>query len=154
VILTVAAEHNTLVDVPKRILAEQEAQWVRDIVSANPEWADVNLGELYVVKQCICGCRTAVFEEPIFVQNARVSGHQDVVGEIDLHIRLEDGKDSYVSVLLHHSWGKLTYLDVIWYEFPEPVPSRWTELRREVRIPIGFYGRRRPGRRTVLRTTE
>lgn len=131
------AEHSTLVDVPKRKLTEQEAQWLRDIVSANLDWADVNLGELNVAKACICGCRTVVFEEPLSVQNPRVSGHQDVVGEIDLHIRLEDGKDSYVSVLLHHSWGKLTYLEVIWYEFPEPVPSHWAELGREVRAPSG-----------------
>jgi hypothetical protein len=131
------AEHNTLVSVPKRKLTEQEAEWVRDIVSANPQWADVNLGELYIVKQCNCGCRTVVFEEPLFVQNPRMSEHQNVVGEIDLHVQLEDGKESYVSVLLHHSWGKLTYLEVIWYEFPEPVPSRWTELEREARIPVG-----------------
>lgn len=132
-----AAEHNTLVAVPRRRLTEQEARWVGDIVNANPEWADVNLGELYVVKQCICGCRTVVFEEPSFVQNPKVSEHQDVVGEIDLHVRLDDGKDNYISVLLHQSWGKLTYLEVIWYDFPDPVPSRWTELGREVRVPIG-----------------
>lgn len=133
-------EHNTLVAVPKRKLTEQEAQWVRDIVAANPEWADVDLGELYVVKQCVCGCRTVVFEEPASVQNPRVAEHQDVVGEIDLHVQLDNGGESYISVLLHHSWGKLTYLEVVWYEFPDPVPSHWTELGREVRVTLSDAG--------------
>jgi hypothetical protein len=132
--MTAITEHNTLVAVPRRKLTEQEAQWVRDIISANPDWADVSLGDLYVVKQCICGCRTVVLDEPPFVQNPKVAEHQDVVGEIDLHVALDDGKDDYISVLLHHSWGKLTYLEVIWYNFPEPVPSHWTELGREVRV--------------------
>ena len=128
--------HNSLVSVPRRPLTEQEAQWVRDIVSVNPDWADVNLGDLFAVKECICGCRTVVFEEPSFVQNPKVAAHQDVVGEIDLHVALENSKDDYISVLLHHSWGKLTYLEVIWYNFPEPVPSHWTELGREVRANV------------------
>jgi hypothetical protein len=132
--MTGSAEHNTLVAVPKRALTQQEAQWVRDVVSANSDWADVNLGELYVVKQCICGCRTVVFEEPHIVQNLKEAECQDVVGEIDLHVALDNGKDDYISVLLHHSGGKLTHLEVIWYNFPEPVPSHWTELGREVRM--------------------
>lgn len=127
------APHNTLETVPKRQLSQQELQWVRDIISANPDWADADLGELYVVKQCICGCRTVVFDEPPFVQNPKLAEHQNVVGEIDLHVALDDGGDDYISVLLHQSWGKLTYLEVIWYNFPEPVPSHWTEIGREVR---------------------
>lgn len=129
-----ATAHNSLVPVPRRPLTEEEHNWVREIVSANPEWADVSLGEMYVIKQCTCGCRSIVFEEPAFVQNPKVSDQQDLVGEIDIHVRLESGKDDYVSVLLHHSWGKLTYLEVVWYNFPEPVPAHWSELGREVRV--------------------
>jgi hypothetical protein len=131
------AEHNSLVLVPKRPLMEEEHKWVRDIISANPDWADVSLGDLCVIKQCKCGCRTVVFEEPPFVQNPKVSRQQDVVGEIDIHISFEKGRDDYVSVLLHHSWGKLTYLEVVWYNFPEPVPAHWIELGREVRAGGG-----------------
>jgi len=125
--------HNSVVPVPRRPLTEEEDTWVRDIVSINPDWADVSLGQLYVIEKCICGCRTVVFEEPPFVQNPKVSHQQDAIGQIDIHISADSGHD-YISVLLHHSWGKLRYLEVVWYNFPKPVPAYCMELGREVKV--------------------
>ncbi len=93
-------------------MTEEVDAWIRDIVSINPDWAEVSLGELYVVEKFICGCRTVVFEEPPLVQNPKVSHQQDAIGTIDIHISADGGHD-YVSVLLHHSWKKLTYLEVV-----------------------------------------
>jgi hypothetical protein len=121
-----------LIDVPRRRLTAQEDAWVREIVSANPDWADLDLGELFVIGQCTCGCRTVIFEEPPFVQNPKFLGRQDIVGQIDIHIRAGD-KEDWVLVLLHYTDGKLTYLEVVWHYFPEPVPKSWTEISREVR---------------------
>jgi hypothetical protein len=129
-----SSAHNSWTDVPRRAITEEERKWVQEIVSANPDWADVTIGELHVVKQCTCGCRSVVLEEPSFVQNPKFSQQQGLIGEIDIHVYLEDGKDDYVSVLLHQSRGKLTYMEVIWYNFPEPVPLHWIEIRREVRV--------------------
>ncbi|AXC16242.1 hypothetical protein ACPOL_7042 (plasmid) [Acidisarcina polymorpha] len=55
------------------------------------------------------------------------------MGEIELGINL-DGKNDVISVLLHFAEGSLSLLEVIWYNFPEPVPSTWKEINREVRI--------------------
>jgi len=105
---------------------------VHEIVSANPDWADANLGELFVIAECTCGCQSVIFEEPPFVQNPKFLGRQAIVGEIDIHFRVDD-KDDWMLVLLHFTDGKLTYLEVVWYNFPEPVPKNWTEINRIVR---------------------
>ncbi len=104
---------------------------MRDIIAANPDWADVNLGN-YADMECVCGCRTVVFAEPAFVQNPKGGeACRTLPGQSTCHVALDDGKDDYISVLLHHSWGKLTYLEVIWYNFRDSrMPSHWTELGR------------------------
>jgi hypothetical protein len=56
-----------------------------------------------------------------------------MVGEIELGINL-DGRNDVISVLLHFAEGSLSLLEVIWYNFPEPVPSTWKEINREVCI--------------------
>jgi hypothetical protein len=129
------ALHSSFVKVERRPVTDEEQGWIRDIVSANPTWADVQLGDLFVVAQCTCGCRSVVLEEPENVQNPRLVGHQNLVGAIDLKVRFDAGED-FVSVLLHYAEGSLTVLEVIWYNFPAPVPRKWIELGRD--LPIGF----------------
>ncbi len=52
---------------------------------------------------------------------------------MDLNVRF-DGRDDVVSILLHYAEGNLSLLEVIWYNFPEPVPAKWVELGRELRV--------------------
>jgi len=131
--MNTTASHSSYVEVERRHLSTEERAWIRDIVSANPVWADVQLGELFVVAECTCGCRSVVLEAPEHVQNPRFIGHQGLVGEIDLSVRF-DGRDDVVSVLLHYAEGNLSLLEVVWYNFPEPVPRKWLELSRDYRI--------------------
>lgn len=119
------------ISIPKRPLTDQERGWINDILSASKEWADVCLGEVYAIGKCPCGCRTVLLEEPQHVHNRRLIGEKGLVGEIDLTIRVDD-KEDVVSVLLHHLGGNLSELEVVWYNFPEPVPSDWTEIFRKV----------------------
>jgi hypothetical protein len=125
--------HGSYIDVPRRPPTSQEGAWINEIVLANPAWSDVDLGELFIVAECRCGCRSVVLEAPSQPQNPRFVGHQGLVGEIELGISL-DGKNDVISVLLHFAEGSLSLLEVIWYNFPEPVPSTWKEINREVRI--------------------
>jgi hypothetical protein len=124
--------HNSIRQIARRRVTEVEQQWIRQIVLANPVWADTDLGDLFVTGECDCGCRTIVFEEPAFVQNPRVKDHQGVVGTMDISIRIGE-KEDVVSLLLHHLSGKLLYLEVVWYNFPTPVPTNWVEIGRVVR---------------------
>jgi hypothetical protein len=123
--------HGSIVTVPKRSLTDEEEKWIREIAEANPAWADVDLGEIFVVGECSCGCRTIVFGESPFVQNPTVAGHQGPIGEMSIRIRRDDVED-VVSVLLHQTGGKLTDLEVVWYNFPEPVPKTWVEVARTI----------------------
>lgn len=72
-------------------------------------------------------------EEPEHTQNEQFIGHQDLVGEIDIKVLL-NAQEDFVSVLLHYAEGNLTLLEVIWYNFPEPIPCVWVELSRDLRI--------------------
>ena len=119
-------EPSSFAKVSKRTLTSQEQEWVREIVLANPEWADVQLAALYVVAECTCGCRSVVLDDPTEVQNPKLSDHQGLVGGITLGIKVE-GRDDVVSVLLHFAGGTLSLLEVVWYNFPDPVPSTWIE---------------------------
>jgi hypothetical protein len=100
--------HSSYVEVERRPVSTEERAWMRDIASLNSVWADVQLGEIIVVAECTCGCRSVVLEAPEHVQNARLIGHQGLVGEIDLSVRF-DGGDDVVSVLLHYAEGNLAY---------------------------------------------
>lgn len=125
--------HSSFVKVEPRPVTAEEQGWIHDIVSANPAWADTQLGDLIVVAECVCGCRSVVLQAPEFVQNPKLIGHQGLVGEIDLGIRI-DGRDDVVSILLHFAEGNLSLLEVVWYNFPEPVPRRWVEVSRDLRV--------------------
>jgi hypothetical protein len=100
---------------------------VREIVSANPIWAHLDVGSLHVIAECTCGCRSVVFEDSAEPQVPALAAHQNLVGEISLTIRIDDKNDA-VSVLLHFASGSLSLLEVIWYNFPDPVPAEWIEL--------------------------
>jgi hypothetical protein len=125
--------HSSFVQVERRLLTAEEQAWIRNIVSANPQWADVALGDLFVVAECACGCRSVVLEQPENIQNPMLIGHQGLVGEMGITIRF-DGREDVVSVLLHYAEGSLSLLEVIWYNFPEPVPRKWVELSRDLKV--------------------
>lgn len=131
--MSTTTSHSSFVKVAPRPVTTEERRWIHDIVSANPAWADVQLGDLVVVAECVCGCRSVVLKEPEHVQNPKLIGHQGLVGEIDLGIRF-DGRDDVVSILLHFAEGNLSVLEVVWYNFPEPVPRVWTEVTRDLRV--------------------
>jgi hypothetical protein len=103
------------------------------MVLANPQWADVQLAALHVVAECTCGCRSVVLEHPAEGQNRKLLGHQGLVGEITLGIKVE-GRDDVISVLLHFTEGSLSLLEVVWYNFPDPVPSNWIETSRNISV--------------------
>ena len=131
--MSTTTTHSSLIRVERRHVTTEELAWIHYIASANPAWADVHLGELFVVAQCACGCRSVVLEEPEYVQNSKMIDHRGLVGEIDFSVRF-DSKDDVVSVLLHYAEGNLSLLEVIWYNFPEPVPSQWIEMSRDLRV--------------------
>lgn len=131
--MSMSTAHSSFVEVQRRGVTAEELAWIRDILSANPHWAKVSLGELFVVAECTCGCRSVVLDKSENVQNPGFVGHQGLVGEMDLNIQF-DGRDDVVSILLHYAEGSLSLLEVIWYNFPEPVPARWVELGRDLRV--------------------
>jgi len=137
-------DHGSYVRIPPRRPNFEEENWIREIVLSNPDWADVDLHDLRVNAECTCGCRSVAFEEPARPQNPRFLGHQGLVGEMSLRIRA-DGKDDVVSVLLHFAEGSLSLLEVVWYNFPEPVPSTWTEISRQVSAGVRDRGRATDG---------
>ena len=53
------------------------------------------------------------------------------IGEISLSIRSERG-DDLITVLLHQAQGSLSLLEVVWYNFPDPIPNEWIEVSRDV----------------------
>jgi hypothetical protein len=125
--------HSSYAKVARRPLTRQEATWIHELVSANPRWADVEITDLHVIAECTCGCRSVVLENPPRPQNPTLLGHQGLVGEIELGVKIE-GKDDVISVLLHFAEGSLSLLEVIWYNFPDPIPSTWTEISRHISV--------------------
>jgi hypothetical protein len=126
-------EHSSFVRIARKPLTSQEAGWVRELVLSNIQWADVEIGELYVIAECRCGCRSVFLEAPPTMQNPKLAEHQGLVGDISLKIRF-DGREDVVSVLLHFAKGSLSLLEVVWYNFPEPVPRSWVEISRSVSV--------------------
>jgi hypothetical protein len=125
--------HSSYVEIPRRPLTAQEAGWIRELVQANTQWADVKITDLHVVGECMCGCRSIVLEKPAKPQNPKLIGHQGLVGEIELDVKIH-GKDDVISVLLHFAEGSLSLLEVVWYNFPDPIPPAWTEVSRQVSV--------------------
>lgn len=109
----------------RRPLTSQEKTWVNEIVSANEEWADIDIPELFTVGMCSCGCRSFDFERTSEPQNPTFAGRQGDVGI--LYIITKD--DHVITIILFHQDGFLSGLDVIW-EMGEPMPERWEEARR------------------------
>jgi len=126
-------DHGSYIEIPRRPLTSQEEAWVRELVLANPEWADVEITNLYAVAECTCGCRSIVLEKPQNPQNPKLVGHQGLVGEIELSVKIQ-GREDVITVLLHFAEGSLSLLEVVWYNFPEPIPSVWTEISRQISV--------------------
>jgi hypothetical protein len=124
---------SSYVKIPRRSPTPQEQEWIREIVLSTPRWADVDLGDLFVVAACTCGCRSVVIEAPRQPQNPELVGHQGLVGGIDLTVKV-GGKDDVISALLHFAEGSLSLLEVIWHNFPDPVPSAWVETGRRIMV--------------------
>lgn len=125
--------HGGYVNITKRPATIEEDGWTRDLVAANPEWHDALVGPLFVIAECSCGCRSVVLEQPEIPQMPTLVGHQGLVAEMSMKVQFGDSED-VISVLLLHANGSLSTLEVVWYNFPDPVPRAWTELNREVRI--------------------
>src|SRR5215471_37850 len=71
-----STDHSSYVRLPARKPTRQEEDWIREIVSSNSHWADTDLGDLRIVGECTCGCRSVVLEDPAQPQNPRFLGHQ------------------------------------------------------------------------------
>ena len=119
--------------VPRRPVTAEENGWIRDLVAANAEWREVPIAPLFVIAECGCGCRSVALEQPEIPERPELVGHQGLVAQMTLGIEF-DGKEDVVSVLLLHANGSLSVLQVVWYNFPDPVPRSWKELDREVRL--------------------
>jgi len=126
-----SAAPSSYIEVVPRPLTSQETEWVREIVLCNPQWADVKLTNLEVIAECTCGCRSVVLKQPTQAQNSKLIGHQGLVGEIQLGVNV-NGHEDVISILLHFAEGSLSLLEVVWYNFPAPVPHSWIELTRAV----------------------
>jgi hypothetical protein len=125
----VSGERSSYLRIAKRPLTHQEAEWVSEIVASNPRWAAVEFKELpQVVAECSCGCRSVVIDATSHPQNPKLVGHQGLVGGNYNQCKTRRRKDEVITVLLHLAEGSLSLLEVIWYNFPEPIPSTWTEL--------------------------
>jgi hypothetical protein len=124
-------DHGSYEKVSRRPLTSQEETWVRELILANPQWADAEILDPHVVAECDCGCRSVVLEEPSQPQNSKLVGHQGLVGELSLAVNV-NGQDDVISVLLHFAEGSLSLLEVVWYNFPKPIPRSWTEISRTV----------------------
>jgi hypothetical protein len=116
------------VAIPKRPLTAQERSWVKEILAASKEWADVTIGELFAVGRCPCGfCRAIQLEQSEHPQNPKATGRGQI-GDIDIHAQAGD----IINVALYASNGSLTDLDVLCEFSSKSVPDTWTEVSRYV----------------------
>ncbi|WP_263382599.1 hypothetical protein [Granulicella arctica] len=117
---TVARTSSSMVPVESRPLTLRESEFAHSLASISRQWAhvDITLSESHRgMPLWLSVCDAAQPAEP---QNAIGVGHQGPIGELSLSIRLDHGSD-VVSVLLHQAQGSLSLLEIIWYNFPEPV---------------------------------
>ena len=115
-------------DFERRPLTEQERGWVSEILAANKDWADVNVGDLYAVWSCDCGCKTIDFKVSATAHNPRMVGKMGPVGQITVLTK----DDRAIWIILHHIRGVLTELEVVWDDFENPMPDHWEEVSRVV----------------------
>lgn|SRR5690348_13731009 len=114
--------------VPRRLLTEQEKEWINAILQTNKRWADVALGEIYVDAECTCGCHTVHLERPPQPQNGKTAHlSHETVGM--LWIVTELGK--LIGITLHAKRGSLGELEVVYQENSEPWPACWHEVSRK-----------------------
>jgi hypothetical protein len=119
-------------EIPRRPLTLEEDRWVKDLVAANDGWRGIHTERISAVAVCTCGCRSIFLQQSDIAQRPELVGHQGLVAEMSLRIKAED-KEDVVSILLHHANGCLSLLEIVWYNFPVPVPAVWTEISRELR---------------------
>jgi hypothetical protein len=93
----------------------------------------VDITDLHSVAECTCGCRSVVLEKPPKPQNPELVGHQGLVGEIELTVKIQE-QDDVISVLLHFAEGSLSLLEEVWDNFPDPIPAVWTEISRRISV--------------------
>jgi hypothetical protein len=112
-----------------RRLTDQEKAWVNEILSANKEWSDVEVGELHAIRMCPCGCRSIAFETPSKPQNPKMQKKMGAVGILYIHT----ADDHVITIILFHKHGYLTGLEVSWDD-DAPMPKTWTEMKRILSI--------------------
>jgi hypothetical protein len=124
--------------ISRRKLSEQGMSWVRDVMAANPEWSNVEVGQLYAIAKCPCGeCKSIKLERPSNPQNP--SWKNRAHGETSFlrfgfpagsaYIKAKD--HGLVQVMLFTDGGFLDWLDVVSMEF-KPLPEAIEELSRDV----------------------
>jgi hypothetical protein len=127
-------------DVPiaRRELSAQEMSWVRDVVAANAEWSNIEVGQLYAIAKCPCGeCKSVKLERPLSPQNPswKNRAHDEKsflrfgfpVGSAYIKAK----NHGLVQVMLFTDGGFLDWLDVVSMEF-KPLPEAIEELSRDV----------------------
>jgi hypothetical protein len=123
--------HRSYVEVPRRRVTPQEEAWIHEIILANPVWSDAEIRDLLVAAECNCGCHSVVLGKPLLTQNHKLIGHQGLVGEIELTVKV-GSQNEVISVLLRFADGSLSLLEVVWYNFREPIPASWIEIGRRI----------------------
>jgi hypothetical protein len=124
-------------DVPiaRRELSAQEMSWVRDLMAANPDWSNIEVGQLYAIAKCPCGeCKSV---KPLNPQNPswknRAHGEKSLlrlgfpVGSACIRAK----GHGLVQVMLFTDGGFLDWLDLVSLEF-KPLPEAIEELSRDV----------------------
>jgi hypothetical protein len=110
-----------------RLLTKQEREWINAILQTNREWADVDLGEIFVDAECSCGCHTVHLQRPEHPQNGKTAHvPHETVGM--MWIFTEQGKT--IGITLHAKYGSLGELEVVYQEGTEPWPPTWREVSR------------------------
>jgi len=113
-----------LVPIPRRMLTEEEMEWVRQSLRPRAELANFSIPQLFAISKCPCGtCRT-VGLEPMEIPNWK--GKSGKVGGMGIQTK-DHGP---IDILLHANHGFLVELEVIWYNFPQPFPKSWEEVSR------------------------
>jgi hypothetical protein len=74
---------------------------------------------------------SVVLGEPTHPQNPKLLGHQGIVAEMELTLEIRN-QEEVASILLHFAEGSLSLLEVVWYNFPDALPSSWVEVSRRI----------------------
>jgi hypothetical protein len=118
---------------PKKIeprpLTQREAGWVRDILRANDEWRDADIGETQVVAEGSCDEGVSIRLQAPEPENTNAKPVESV-GE--LWIQTDDG--SSINVQLSQFEGRLRELYIIFFDPKRrnrKLPETWTEVSRE-----------------------